>query len=99
MVADAHTRREAEEVVKSWGFGHVFTWTDSPNFHYPPHKHPGLTTHLILSGTLTISFPDEGAGGAEKKVFGPGERIDVGQDIVHEVWIGEEGCEYVIGEK
>jgi len=24
------TRKEAEAQVKSWGYPHVFTWTDSP---------------------------------------------------------------------
>ena len=34
----------------------------------------------------------------EKETFGPGARIDVPVAKVHEVWMGNEGCTYVIGE-
>jgi len=27
------SRAEAEKQVRSWGFSHVFTWTDHPNAH------------------------------------------------------------------
>lgn len=126
------TREEAESLVRSWGFSHVFTWTDgryvrspppfslqraavshiSPpgsrssdeqlivslnsNAHYSPHSHRGLTTHLILHGALTITFADD--PDLVKKTYGVGDRIDVEAGRVHEVWMGEEGCEYVIGE-
>ncbi len=44
------------------------------------------------------------AGGAKnansgKETFGVGERIDVEAGRRHEVWMGGEGCEYVVGEK
>ncbi|KAL1960721.1 hypothetical protein VTO42DRAFT_6551 [Malbranchea cinnamomea] len=90
------SRAQSEAEVRSWGFNAVFTWTDSPNAYYPPHKHAGLTTHLIRRGTMTIAYPHE--PGTEKQTFGPGARIDVPAGRVHEVWIGEEGCEYVVGE-
>ncbi|KAF2277470.1 uncharacterized protein EI97DRAFT_292862 [Westerdykella ornata] len=92
----AKSRREAENEVRSWGFEHVFTWTDGPNAHYPPHSHAGLTTHLILSGRLTISYPQD--PNPKRETFGPGARLDVDAKRVHEVWIGDEGCTYVIGE-
>lgn len=66
------------------------------NAYYPPHKHNGLTTHLILRGELTISYPrDEHP---TKTTHGPGARVDVAADRIHEVWMGNEGCTYVIGE-
>lgn len=71
------------------------TITDS-NYHYSPHSHKGLTTHLVVGGQLTLWYPNE--EDREKRTFGPGERIDVDAGRVHEVWIGEEGCTYVIGE-
>lgn len=37
-------------------------------------------------------------GKTKKETFGVGDRIDVPAGKVHEVWIGLEGCEYVIGE-
>ena len=67
------------------------------NAYYHPHTHNGLTTHLIRRGTFTVSYPEDPTG-SEKETFGPGSRIDVPAGKVHEVWIGEEGCEYVIGE-
>ena len=94
MAALSHS--EAEDQVCSWGFGHVFTWTDGPNAHYSPHKHSGLTTHLILSGQLTITYPDDES--PIKQTFGAGARLDVDAGRRHEVWIGKQGCCYVIGE-
>lgn len=76
--------------------------TQNSNAYYSPHSHRGLTTHLIRRGTLTISYPQDNAtlhsGEVKKETFGPGTRVDVPAGKLHEVWIGEEGCEYVIGE-
>jgi hypothetical protein len=66
------------------------------NAHYSPHSHAGLTTHLILSGSLTIKYPRE--PNAEKVTYGVGDRVDVDACKLHEVWIGSKGCTYVIGE-
>ena len=66
------------------------------NAHYPPHSHHCLTTHLIRRGTLIITFPNDER--PEKQSFHVGDRVDVDAGKVHEVWIGDEGCEYVIGE-
>ncbi|KAF1989828.1 hypothetical protein K402DRAFT_326597 [Aulographum hederae CBS 113979] len=87
---------EAEKDVSSWGFKNVFTWTDGPNAYYSPHSHRGLTTHLILRGELTITYPRDEK--PVKETFGPGARVDVKAGRVHEVWMGGEGCTYVIGE-
>ena len=66
------------------------------NAHDSPHRHDGLTTYLIASGSLTITYPHE--QNAEKVTYGAGDRIDVDVGRVHEVWIGPEGRTYVIGE-
>ncbi|KAH9830897.1 uncharacterized protein C8Q71DRAFT_783627 [Rhodofomes roseus] len=92
------SRKDAENQVRSWGFSHVFTWTDSPDYHYNPHKHSGVTTHLILSGELTISYPEDNPDENLKETLGPGARFDVPAGKMHEVWVGKEGCTYVIGE-
>ena len=56
-----------------------------------------MTTHLILRGALTISYPDDEK--PDKKTFGAGARVDVDAQRRHEVWMDvEHGCEYVIGE-
>ncbi|KAI2466764.1 hypothetical protein F4781DRAFT_338682 [Annulohypoxylon bovei var. microspora] len=90
------TRMDYEAEVRSWGFHHVFTWTDGPNAHYKPHSHAGLTTHLIVNGQLTIMYPKDPK--PERKTYILGDRIDVDAGRIHEVWIGSEGCTYVIGE-
>ncbi|KAH8790359.1 hypothetical protein F5882DRAFT_291957 [Hyaloscypha sp. PMI_1271] len=93
----AKPQRESEQEVRSWGFLHVFTWTDArKNAYYSPHSHAGLTTHLIRKGQLTMTYPKE--KGSEKKTYTVGHRIDVEAGRVHEVWMGPEGCTYVIGE-
>lgn len=66
------------------------------NAHYAPHSHHCLTTHLIRRGTLTITYPKDER--PTKETFGVGSRVDVGAGRVHEVWMGDGGCEYVIGE-
>lgn len=79
-----------------------FTDSLSSNAYYPPHSHRGLTTHLIRRGSLTITYPDDNSklynGEVKKETFGVGARIDVPAGKLHEVWIGNDGCEYVIGE-
>ncbi|KAJ5162304.1 hypothetical protein N7492_007696 [Penicillium capsulatum] len=94
------TRSESEQLVKDWGFRHVFTWADGNGAYYSPHTHGGLTTHLIRKGSMTVTYPEDNAknGDIKKETFGVGARIDVPAGKLHEVWIGEEGCEYVIGE-
>ncbi|KAL1975157.1 hypothetical protein VTN31DRAFT_3549 [Thermomyces dupontii] len=94
------SRDECEKLVRDWGFSYVFTWTDGSNAYYPPHSHAGLTTHLIRRGTMTITYPEDNAktGEVKKETYGPGSRIDVPAGKLHEVWIGPEGCEYVVGE-
>ncbi|KAH7097719.1 hypothetical protein BKA62DRAFT_715672 [Auriculariales sp. MPI-PUGE-AT-0066] len=90
------SRRDAEAEVKSWGFRTVYTWTDRSDAYYAPHTHPGLTTHLILHGKFTVMYPDD--PNPTKNTFGVGARIDVAAGRKHEVWIGSDGCTYVIGE-
>ncbi|KAH6630276.1 hypothetical protein B0J18DRAFT_463150 [Chaetomium sp. MPI-SDFR-AT-0129] len=94
------TEVEVEAQVRSWGFSHVFTWTDSASAYYPPHSHSSLTTHVILRGQLTIAYPEDGDAEQRKvrTTYGVGDRVDVDAGRVHEVWMGGEGCTYVIGE-
>lgn len=70
------------------------------NAYYSPHTHGGLTTHLIRRGSMTVTYPEDTVknGQQVKETFGVGARVDVPAGKVHEVWIGDEGCEYVIGE-
>ena len=70
--------------------------TPPSNSHYPPHSHSGETTHLVLKGSLTAVYPDDPQ--AEKKTYSIGETWLVPAKKKHEVWVGPEGCTYVIGE-
>ncbi|PAV23357.1 Cupin -type [Pyrrhoderma noxium] len=88
--------KKYEEEARERGFKQVFTWTDSPDAYYPPHSHRELTTHLIVQGQFTISYPQD--PNPTRATFGPGVCVDVDAGRLHEVWIGEEGCTYVIGE-
>lgn len=89
-------------VIKKQTHTHTHTNTSltftlyNSNSYYAPHKHSGLTTHLILSGELTVSYPDDAQ--PAKETFGVGDRLDVEAGRRHEVWMGPEGCTYVIGE-
>ncbi|KAI4115803.1 MAG: hypothetical protein LQ345_003674 [Seirophora villosa] len=86
---------EGEPSAKSGWCSQCFFGT-SINAHYSLHSHRGLTTHLVLRGALTIAFPNDPDLG--KKTYGVGDRIDVEAGSMHEVWMGDDGCEYVIGE-
>lgn len=66
------------------------------NAHYTPHSHQGLTTHLIVDGELTITYPEDKT--PTKTTHAVGDRVDVAASRVHEVWVGPKGCTYVIGE-
>lgn len=49
---------------------------------------------------MTVTYPEDNAknGDVKRETFGVGARVDVPAGKLHEVWIGDEGCEYVIGE-
>lgn len=43
-----------------------------------------------------MSYPED--ENPTRETFGPRSRVDVPAGKLHEVWMGPEGCEYVIGE-
>ena len=45
---------------------------------------------------MTITYPNDAE--PSKETHGVGARVDVDAGRMHEVWIGKDGCEYVIGE-
>ncbi|KAI0096785.1 hypothetical protein GGR51DRAFT_542609 [Nemania sp. FL0031] len=66
------------------------------NAYYSPHSHECLTTHLIVEGQLTITYPKDDH--PSKTTYTAGARVDVDARRVHEVWIGPQGCTMVIGD-
>lgn len=85
--------KEWLQKLQSEGFRDLFVWEDRPNAYYPPHTHPELAAHVILSGEMTLTI-----GGGEITVRA-GERFDVKAGEVHAAKIGARGCKYIVGRK
>ncbi|KAA8895616.1 hypothetical protein FN846DRAFT_922208 [Sphaerosporella brunnea] len=92
------TRPQAESAVRQRGYANITYWEDPAGTYYPPHTHPVANTHLIMSGSMRVKFPQRQSDEREVE-FGGGEWVDVNKDETHEVWVGERGCKMVIGEK
>ncbi len=93
-----HREREAMRQRGGGGFerenGGV---TQSRNAYYKPHAHDGLTTHLLLKGSIEVGLPEKMGEEGEKGRHGLGERVDIPPNTAHEVWVGSEGATMVIG--
>jgi mannose-6-phosphate isomerase-like protein (cupin superfamily) len=79
--------------LKEDGFGHTYVWQDGPNASYPDHTHATETTHIILSGEMTLTMDGRG------HTYRAGERCDVPAGAVHSARMGPGGCRYLIGER
>lgn len=85
-------RRAIERQLQSDGFTDIRTQRDPPGIHYPSHKHPVTTAHVILSGGMELTLSEQ------RHALKSGDRLDVPANAMHEAHIGPEGCTYVIGE-
>ena len=85
--------KKAKEILKKEGFKEIYLHTDSPNEHYPPHKHAKYAAHIILKGTMEIKTK------GISKYLKTGDRFDVKPLEVHEAFIGNEGCTYIVANK
>jgi mannose-6-phosphate isomerase-like protein (cupin superfamily) len=85
--------KEFEKELQAEGFSEIFVHRDGPNAFYPNHTHSGITAHIVLEGSITVT--SEG----KNRSYGPGERFDVPAGAVHSAKIGPEGCRYMIGKK
>ena len=57
------------------GFDDVYVWEDGPDMNYPPHQHPDVSAHIILTGEMTVTVD------GQTRTYKPGERFDIpGQD-------------------
>ena len=65
------------------------------NAYYEPHRHEGPSAIMIVSGQLTIKFPDD--KDAKGMVMKPGDMVDIDAGRLHEVWTGADGCTTVNG--
>ncbi len=75
-------------------FSHVYEWSDIPNTEYPEHFHKGKVSMYIVQGRVTFFFPEN----KEIKTITTGERFDVPVGVAHTAKVGEEGCDYIVGE-
>ena len=37
------------------GFDDVYIWEAGPDMNYPPHQHPDVSAHIILTGEMTVT--------------------------------------------
>ena len=82
-----------ESGLREEGFQVVFRHRDRPYAHYPDHTHHGITAHIVIEGSITVTSEGKTA------TYGPGDRFDVPAGTVHSASVGPEGCLYIIGEK
>lgn len=85
--------RSPENQLREEGFSVVFRHRDRPNAQYPDHTHNGITAHIVIEGSITVT------SGGKTATYGPGDRFDVPAGAVHSASVGPEGCLYIIGEK
>jgi quercetin dioxygenase-like cupin family protein len=74
------------------GFDDVYVWEDSPDMNYPPHQHPDVSAHIILTGEMTVTVD------GQTRTYKPGERFDIPGKTPHAARVGPEGCKYLVGE-
>lgn len=66
-------------------------YDDAPDTHYAPHVDPHNSTIHILSGSMDVRLED-----GERFTYSVGDQIDIPIGMVHEAWVGAEGCGYTI---
>lgn len=82
-----------QEILKSEGFVHIYTWHDGRDVKYPAHAHKDKVTIFIENGDVTFHFSD-----ATTQTIHAGERFDVPVGSEHTAVVGPSGCDYVVGE-
>jgi hypothetical protein len=84
--------KSLQELLKQEGFPIVYEWYDKPGTVYENHTHQGKVSFYIIDGSVSFS------GGIEK-IVSIGERFDVLVGIEHSAKVGENGCQYVVGQE
>jgi quercetin dioxygenase-like cupin family protein len=82
-----------EQKLIDEGFHNIYGWQDKPNEFYSDHRHPYMSTHVILDGEMFLTM-----GGKTQKL-GAGARTDVPANTIHSAKMGPKGCVYIVGEK
>lgn len=86
------------QTVEEWkhqlvqeNFGELWVHTDPPGHFYEEHSHPVDTAHVVLDGSMTVSFD------GKENIVKAGQRLDVLKNVPHTARIGEQGCTFLIG--
>ncbi len=87
------TEAEAKTQLEAEGCRNISAWLDSPDFFYSDHSHTEATSHIVVSGRMSLTM-----NGVEHQL-GPGDRIDIPAMTIHSVVMGPAGCTYVSGDK
>jgi hypothetical protein len=81
-----------KKVLETEGFPMVYEWYDKPGTVYENHAHQGKVSFYVIEGFVTFS------GGIQRTVSS-GERFDVPVGVEHTAKVGEQGCQYVVGQE
>ena len=85
--------RKVTRTLLQEGFRQTDVWQDAPNTAYPDHTYPTETTHIILSGEMTLTMD------GKSHTYRAGECSDVPAGAVHSARKDPSGCRYLVGER
>lgn len=75
------------------GYEHVYVWHDDKGEHYPPHSHEESVCLVVTKGSMHFEIY-----GKEMNLH-PGDEIEVPKGTIHTSTAGDDGCDFVEGEK
>ena len=90
--SDGMDKGALKEQLKKEGFPVVYEWVDEPGKIYEKHVHQDRVSFYVTQGSVSFEFPNK------QMVVNQGERIDVPSKIEHTARVGDQGCEYVVGQ-
>jgi mannose-6-phosphate isomerase-like protein (cupin superfamily) len=80
------------EKLEAEGFD-VVVWRDRSNWSYEPHAHEHDESLWVLDGNLVLRIEDRDFP------LGPGDRMMLPKEVVHDASVGPDGARYLIGAK
>ena len=81
-----------KKIFEEEGFKNIYVWRDDPRKIYPPHKHKGKVSFVVLAGNISMNV------GGHNTMVRVGERIDIPIGVEHTGLVGPKGCQYIVGE-
>lgn len=82
-----------KQILEKEGFVNFELVTHTANQFYPAHTHETEVTHVVFEGQITLTMF------GRPTILDPGKRIDIPQNIVHEMKVGPEGAKVLVAEK